>query len=88
MNDAPWTPGPWGVEPESVGDWNGYAVTHTGGRVQSPNEATARLIAAAPEMAALLIEIEERGHLPTFFMDDLAPLLARIRGVPAPASPS
>lgn len=48
MNETKHTPGPWKV------DYNWAVKDYLGGLVCSPNEANARLIAAAPEMLEAL----------------------------------
>jgi hypothetical protein len=91
----PWTPGPWHAE-QPHHDAIAYVMDTLGRSVATVDllwrkEAEARLLAAAPEMAELLeraIEIiagtpDNLGWIPT-----TEALLARIRGVPAPASPS
>jgi hypothetical protein len=95
MSDTPWTPGPWDFDAEDltvyaqepgptfivepVDGWLDYDMVQA--------QANARLIAAAPEMAELLMRIEAAADpllgvalsaLP--LPDDVKPILARIRG--------
>lgn len=96
--DTPWTPGPWDYH-GSIGGWvdvlappaGTSAPGHDGawnivGRFDGmlPTEADLRLIAAAPEMAALLEEVAGAEQVQISYK--ARALLDRI--VPAPASPS
>jgi hypothetical protein len=78
----PWTPGPWTVqEQDRDGYYYRWDVPEVG--VQDMPEADARLIAAAPEMAALLAEWDTF-PMNTVSVEDLRDrrkaLLARIWG--------
>lgn len=93
-----WTPGPWRVEtrttslfPELTKPFHQVLAGEQGLGVYPHEEADARLIAAAPEMAALLeawvTGVADGTQLGQQQGDSIA-LLSRIQGVPAPASPS
>ena len=72
MSD-PWTPGPWSVDPDNREgmEWNNHIVAAPGIRVcfmanggsdeaaQARCEANARLIAAAPDLVAMLREVTD-----------------------------
>lgn len=87
-----WTPGPWAARrggghatlfvegPSGNGDQvpRTWLVAEVSGRDLPTNEANARLIAAAPEMAALLAEVaKERG---TAIGLNARGLLAKVNG--------
>jgi len=71
-----WTPGPWTVANE--GD-----VFYVPELQAQYTEANARLIAAAPEMAEILMELERDADfltIPSFATQHAIALLSRIRG--------
>ena len=82
----PWTPGPWRIEgPTEYRTWYIYGAAHYGTTVVcETGEADARLIAAAPEMAALVDRLAV--IRPTYesdavvLRDEARALLRRIRG--------
>lgn len=81
MSAEPWTPGPWEYRDE---EWS--LVGPTGQVVIAPDgdmsNADRRLIAAAPEMAALLDELTTvaKAAAPPDWWDRTNRLLSRIRG--------
>lgn len=97
MTDTPWTPGPW-----IVVDWDedvnavkqkGAAEADNIAYMDPEDEADARLIAAAPEMAELLKRLSEWDMLYVnpetgkgivadgpYWQGQIRPLLSRIRG--------
>jgi ATP-dependent exoDNAse (exonuclease V) alpha subunit len=103
MNE-PWTPGPWEAKAWqgeagawSKGQLHRVAAAPSGrtiAKLDTRNDADARLIAAAPEMAKLIHEAwtwMERANSPDdenqtkeqyrlYILDELAALLSRIRG--------
>lgn len=84
----PWAPGPWQLK-ESLGDWYVLdaeeqivaAVTHAypEGAIYL-EEPDARLIALAPEMAAMLAFIVDNGYEPPDTSAEITALLDRARG--------
>ena len=88
MSDTPWKPGPWWLTEEDDGYGLKYRVTIPGVAAFKMSEAAnARLIAAAPEMAASIEAMVESHHhyvggpceVPCEFATARA-LLARIHG--------
>jgi hypothetical protein len=83
------TPGPWVAEPEYEGDdatlvhANGVTIADCGylPRPLAVAEANARLIAAAPDMLALLKEFYEHGYTTTGDHDRLSAVIAKATGV-------
>jgi hypothetical protein len=99
MTDTKWTPGPWEVRKTKFGiggDINhaGYCIAEVFGRVDydcyPPAEATAHLIAAAPELAAagqLVLDLLENMTTEEFALgedrkgrEQLRAALAKARG--------
>ena len=88
----PWTPGPWEIGDEShvdpryrvlrIVDTRSESITkHAAIALVTTHEADARLIAAAPEMAALLERYGDPGEVAFIKWNrDRVALLARIRG--------
>ena len=76
MSENKWTPGPWqltdlgdygdfdGLSRVILGDDMRFAAVHAGGPNHEENDANARLIAAAPDMAEALRRIEEGCSFP------------------------
>ena len=76
----PWTPGPWTADsgtvwkPTGDGDKFAFVITAT------TTDADRRLIAAAPEMAALLADLVKVRRVDDYLNRNARALLARIRG--------
>jgi hypothetical protein len=78
MNDTTWTPGPWRILEQVALRKVRFGVgTSRGVIIDADNEADARLIAAAPEMADILERWWEDPDNPPV---DVPLFLSRIRG--------
>ena len=84
-----WTPGPWEAKEQFVSDEHVIVATaadpaYPGERFALTKPADARLIAAAPEMAEILEELEREADflntIPGFATQHAVRLLDRIRG--------
>ena len=82
MSERSWTPGPWEVrEVDGL-----FAIAHPSGWVLESNDveqdrADARLIAAAPEMFELFVDIDNRiGEITEEAWDKLQAIIKRVKG--------
>ena len=82
MSERSYTPGPWEVrEVDGL-----FAIAHPNGWVLESNDveqdrADARLIAAAPEMFDLLVDIDNRiGEITEEAWDKLQAIIKRVKG--------
>lgn len=81
-SEPKFTPGPWHIEDMwHILDKSGYMIASTSQRQDEEETANAQLIAAAPDMYALLEEIAsyEELHVNTF-VPAIRELLAKARG--------